>query len=64
MLAVRVTFADGNYLETSINATIEEARRYYVGQYFQFGDTEECPRDNLVKAIACEPLADVLAATY
>lgn len=54
MLSVKVTFEDGNTIETNINGTIEEVRAYYIGQAFQFGDTEEHPRDRLVKAIAVE----------
>jgi len=48
----RVTFADGNTLETGMNATLEEARRYYIGTSFNFGDTDAHPTDNLVKAMA------------
>lgn len=51
---IRVTFADGNTITTEINGTEEEIRRYYIGQEFQFGDTEECPRDKMVKAVNVE----------
>jgi hypothetical protein len=54
MIDVKVIFEDSNSLVTGINATIEEARRYYVGRQFQFGDTEECPNDKLIRAISCE----------
>jgi len=47
-----VTFADGNTLTTGMNATLEEAKAYYVGTKFQFGDTQEHPKDKLVEAIA------------
>lgn len=56
MLSIRVTFEDGNTIDTGINATLDEARAYYIGQKFQFGDTDECPRDKLVKAIAVDLL--------
>lgn len=52
--AVKVTFADGNHLTTSINGTEEEIRRYYLGNYFQFGDTDEHPRDNLQRGVSVE----------
>lgn len=55
-IALRVTFADGNTVYSEMNATPEEARAYYIGQSFQFGDTEECPRDKMVKAVAVELL--------
>ncbi len=52
----KVTFTDGNTLQTGMNATLNEAKAYYVGQSFQFGDTDECPKDNLVKAISVEQI--------
>lgn len=54
MIAVKVTFADGTAFCTNINGTIEEARAYYVGTAFYFGDTEEHPADRLVRAVAVE----------
>lgn len=58
MIAVVVKFSDGNEIRTSINATLEEARRYYLGQSFQFGDTDEHPSDHLVRAVSCELIAE------
>ncbi len=46
--------APGGTLDTNINGTDEAIREYYVGQHFQFGDTEEHPADNLVMATAVE----------
>lgn len=54
MKAFKVTFADGNHLITSMNATLDEAKRYYIGTKFQFGDTDECPHDKLVTAVSVE----------
>lgn len=54
MKAYKVTFADGNTLVTSMNADLVEARAYYVGKSFQFGDTDECPRDKMVKGVSVE----------
>ena len=51
MRSIRVTFADGNTIETNINGSNETIRRYYIGQEFQFGDTEEHPKDKMVKAV-------------
>lgn len=50
MITVKVTFEDGDYLVTGINASLEEAKNYYVGQYFNLGRIE----DRMVKAIAVE----------
>lgn len=47
-----VTFADGNTIHTSMNATLSEASAYYLGKAFQFGDTEECPHDKMVEAVS------------
>lgn len=54
MNTFKVIFEDGNTLTTGMNATLKEAVEYYKGQLFQFGDTEECPKDKMVKAIAVE----------
>jgi hypothetical protein len=47
----KVIFEDGNELVTGFNGTLEDAADCYLGNYFQFGDTEECPKDKLIKAI-------------
>jgi hypothetical protein len=52
--AVKVTFADGNTLTTEINGTEEEIRAYYLNNEFQFGDTDERPKDNLQRATKVE----------
>lgn len=52
---VRVTFADGNTIETWINAPNQQyVIDYYTKNEFQFGDTESCPRDNLQRGINVE----------
>ena len=54
MIAVTITYEDGSTISTNINGTIEEARAYYIGQAFNFGDTEEHPADRMVKAVAVD----------
>ena len=54
MKTVKVTFADGNTILTNINGTEEEIRQYYLNNVFQFGDTPDCPKDNLQKAVSVE----------
>lgn len=54
MKTIKVYFEDGNTLATSINGTKKEIENYYLGKCFQFGDTEECPKDKMVKAIKVE----------
>jgi len=56
MKAYTVTFSDGNTLVTSMNATLEEATAYYTRNCFNFGDTEECMKDRMVKGIKVEAL--------
>jgi hypothetical protein len=51
-----VTFEDGNTIITSMNANLDEAKSYYVGHSFQFGDTEQRPYDMMIKAVS---VADV-----
>lgn len=52
MRTIRVDFADGNHLITEINGTEESIRDYYLGQFFNFGDTDEHPADRMVEAVA------------
>jgi hypothetical protein len=49
MKAYKVTFEDGNTLATSMNATLDEARAYYVGQSFEHDELKP-----MVKAVAVE----------
>ncbi len=62
MKAYKVTFEDGNNFISEMNATLKEARAYYVGKYFQFGDTEEHPKDKMVKAVSVEEIKTYEAA--
>lgn len=50
-IAVKVYFANGDHLFSEINATFEEAQRYYVGQTFNVGFG---PNDNLQKCTKIE----------
>ena len=52
----RVTYENGNVSETGFNGTLEDAKSYYLNQSFQFGDTEEKPFDDMVKAINVEQI--------
>lgn len=51
MQAIKVTFSDGDTLETNINGTDEEIRRYYIGQTFNLGsgDQDRCVTATEVK---------------
>lgn len=54
MNTYKITFADGNTIRTEMNATLAEASAYYIGNKFQFGDTEEKPFDYMVEAVQVE----------
>jgi len=54
MTTYKITFADGNIVTTGMNATLDEAKAYYIGKRFQFGDTDEKPYDHLVEAVSVE----------
>lgn len=51
---IKVTFADGNVIETWINGTEDEIRQYYLGKFFNFGDTDWGVGDNMQQAISVE----------
>lgn len=54
MRYIRATFSDGTEIITAINGTDQEIRDYYCGQYFQFGDTDDCPGDKLLECTQLE----------
>ncbi len=56
-ITVEVTFEDGNKLRTEINGSLEEVREYYLGNRFNFGDTDTHPKDRLVRATRVELVA-------
>ena len=49
--SIRVDFADGNQVFTEINGTEDEIREYYVGTYYNFGDTDAHPEDKMVEVV-------------
>ena len=51
MRTIKATFANGDYLETSINGTEQDIRAYYLGKRFNLGDGE---RDNVQVCIEIE----------
>lgn len=52
MRYITVTFEDGNTIDTAINGTNESINEYYIGNYFDFGDTEEHPQSKMIKAVS------------
>lgn len=57
MKSIRVTFNDGNTIETNINGSIDEIKSYYIGQWFNFGDNDWGEGDKMRKAILVEEVA-------
>lgn len=51
---VRVTFSDGDSLETWINGTEATVRDYYLNNWFNHGDTEAHPADKMVRGVRVE----------
>ncbi len=58
MISVEVIFENGDVIVTDINSTFEEACKYYVGKFFQFGDTDQHPEDYLVKCVAVREMKE------
>ena len=50
MNGYKITFSDGDSLVTSMNATLEEARAYYLGNIFNLG----AEQDRLVRCVSVE----------
>jgi len=51
MRTIKVIFSNGNTLVTDINGSDDQIRAHYIGKVFNFGDSDTCPSDVLVKAI-------------
>lgn len=58
MTYAKITSEDGNSFHTGFNGDIADLNTYYLGKYFNFGDTEEHPADKMVKAVKVELLDD------
>lgn len=57
MKTVRVIMEDPSYTyTTSVNPLVsdEDIKKYFVGQCFNFGDTEEKPYDIMIRCVGCE----------
>lgn len=65
---VRITFEDGNTVDTGINLTLEEARDYYLGKdrkgrVFNLGSgADGAEEDNMAKAVSVEEIPLATAA--
>jgi hypothetical protein len=53
MITVKCTYANGTIITTRINATLEEAKLYYVGNYFNLGSES----DNMQQCVKVEQVA-------
>lgn len=54
MLTVKCTYSNGDTIYTRINGTIETATNYFLGQWFNFGDTDSKPYDDMQQCIKVE----------
>ncbi|MFA5071173.1 MAG: hypothetical protein WC511_02270 [Candidatus Pacearchaeota archaeon] len=57
-ITVKCTYEDGNTITTGFNGTLEEAKKYFEGQSFNFGDTDEHPQDKMVKCVKVEEISE------
>lgn len=52
MITIKINYSDSDYTITRINATIEEAKQYYIGKTFNTGSIS----DHMVKCVSIELL--------
>lgn len=50
MIAIKCYYEDGNTITTNINGTIEDAKKYFLGQYVNIGHIT----DNIQQCIRVE----------
>ena len=55
LTAYRITYSDGNVTDTNMaaNVTLEDARKYYIGKWFDVGAWDE----KLAQAVNVEKIA-------
>lgn len=51
MITVRCTYGNGDIVVTRINATLDEARAYFLGNWFNIGSG---PEDNMQQCVKVE----------
>lgn len=54
MITVLVKFSDGDEITTGINATLAEAKAYYIGQYFTTGGEDFGIPERTRVGMSCE----------
>jgi hypothetical protein len=52
MIAIKCTYEDGTVIKTNINGSLDDAKRYFLGQYVNIGHIE----DNVQKCVNVELL--------
>ena len=52
MINIKCYYKNGDTVITKVNGTIEEAKQYFLNQYFNIGNTE----DNIQKCIKVEEI--------
>lgn len=56
MKTAKVTYSDGHEEITGFSSNIKDFRSYLLGQWINFGDTQEHPKDLMLKVTKIEEL--------
>lgn len=54
MITVKCFYSNGDTITTDINGTLESAKNYFLGQWFNFGDTDIKPYDDMQQCVKVE----------
>lgn len=54
MITVKCTYSNGDVIVTPINGTLESAKEYFLGQWFNFGDNDWKEDDDMQRCIRVE----------
>lgn len=52
----KIIFENGDQINTGFNGTEDEARDYYLNNWFNFGDTDEIPNDIMVRGVSVDKI--------
>ena len=55
--SIKITYSNGHEVFTTINGTNEEIKKYYIGQWFNFGVIG----DDMQQAVKVDFLSEVIA---
>ena len=58
MISIKCTYSNNDVIKTCINGNFQSARSYFLGKWFNFGDTDSKPYDDMHQCVSVELIGD------